>query len=333
MKERKLRTKAHILTGDISPEFAQSVADHLNLPLEHAKVTHFANTEVKAEVEQDVRGDRVFVIQSHKAPVNESLMQQMAIINAAKRAAASEVIAVVPYRGYSRADRPDNSHESYMGPIALRMLAMVGASRILEVDPHAGQSAGFLPDFNTEYKSIPAHHAIHGYLEDGILDLSNLGSYSMTAPDSGRAKTLRKYADHYLGTEFAIVDKQRTGTNKVETHRVIGKVAGQHCILIDDMIDTGGTILQGAKVLRDAGATEVTLIATHGILSDPAVENLIRAKESGVIARVAVTDTLRLPAHAPEGLIDTISVAPLVAEAIGGIFNDKSVSNMPVFRD
>lgn len=333
MKERKLRTKAHIVTGDISPEFAQSVADHLGLPLEHAKVTHFANTEVKAEVESAVRGDRVFVIQSHHAPVNESLIQQMAIINAAKRASASEVTAVTPYRGYSRADRPDGPHESYMGPLALRMLVMAGADRILEVDPHAGQSAGFLPDFQTEYTSIPAHHAIYQYLENGILDLSQLGNYTMTAPDSGRAKTLRKYADHYMGTEFAIVDKQRTGTNEVETHRVIGKVAGQHCILIDDMIDTGGTILKGAEVLRQRGASEVTIIATHGILSDPAIDRLSRAKERGIIARVAVTDTLRLRDGIPEGLIDTISVAPLVAEAIGGIFNDTSVSGLPVFRD
>lgn len=330
MKERKISAKARIITGEYDPAFAERVAEHLDLPLEQGLVTHFANTELKAEVPA-VRGNHVFVIQSHGAPVNQRLMEHVALINAAKRASAGNITAVVPYRGYGRADRPDNSHESYMGPIAMRMLVMAGADRIVEIDPHSGQSAGFLPDFNVEYTTVPAYPAIDEYLRSTIYPAGDNENYIMVAPDSGRAKTNRHYAErHKMGR--AIVDKLRTGANQVELSDVVGNVEGLHCIMIDDMFDTAGTIIQGAEALRDRGASDVSIIATHGVLSGPAIERILSAKERGVIGHIAVTDTLKLPEHTPNGLIDIISVAPLLADALGNIFNDRSVSGMKAFH-
>lgn len=324
MRERKLRSSAHIFTGSYDPGFANKVAASVDLSVEDVDITRFANSEIKAEV-PTVRGDHVFVIQSHGAPVNEALMEQAAIINAARRASARDVTAVVPYRGYGRADRPDNSHESYMGPLAIRILEAAGANRIIEVDPHAGQSAGFLQDVATEYTPIPSYPAIQEYIAENFIAGKD-DKVCIVSPDSGRAKLNRRYAE-YFNRPRAIVDKIRTGANKAEVMEVVGRVANMRCIMIDDMIDTAGTIIEGATALKKLGAEDVSIIATHGIFSGPAIERLTRAKEAGIIGTIAVTDTLKLPVNTPNGLIDTISVAPLVGAAIRNVFYDQSVSN------
>lgn len=323
MKERKIRSQPHILSTSYDPEFARRVAASVELQLEDVDLTRFANTEVKAEV-PIVRGDHVFVIGSHGAPVNESIMEQVAIINAARRASARDVTAVVSYRGYGRADRPDNSHESYMGPLVMRLLESAGANRILEVDPHSGQAAGFLRDERNEYTAIPSYPAVQDYIGNNFI-MPEGDNICIVSPDSGRAKLNRRYAE-YFDRPRAVVDKIRTGANKAEVMEVVGKVAGMRCIMIDDMIDTGGTIIEGARALMNLGAEDVTIIATHGIFSGPAIERMIAAKEAGIIGTIAVTDTLRLPQDTPEGLIDIIPVAPLVGTAIRNIFEEKSVS-------
>lgn len=326
MRERKLRSKAQILSGSYNPEFAGHVAEHVGLSLGDVKLTRFANTEIKAEV-PTVRGDHVFVIQSHGAPVNETLMEQVAIVNAARRASARDVTAVMPYRGYGRADRPDNSHESYMGPIAMRLLEAAGANRIIEVDPHAGQSAGFLQSVTTEYTAIPSYPAIQEYIQQEILDPYGDNNVVVVSPDSGRAKLNRRYANHF-NLPRAIVDKIRTGANTAEASEIVGVVEDKRCVVIDDMVDTAGTLVQGARALMDHGAREVNFLATHGVLSHPAIERLARARNEGVLARIAVTDTLRLPADTPAGLIDVITVAPLVGDAMQKVFHEESVSGM-----
>lgn len=324
MRERNLRSKAHVLSGSYDPAFADRVAHAIKLKVEPVELTHFANTELKAEV-PIVRGDHVFVIQSHGAPVNERIMEQVAIVNAARNASARDVTAVIPYRGYGRADRPDTPHESYMGPIVIRMLEMAGANRIIEVDPHSGQSAGFKKEPATEYTSIPSLPAIQEYIASRFLAQGE-DAVCIVAPDAGRAKLNRRYADN-LDLPLAMVDKRRTGTNTAEVMDVVGDVSGKHCLMIDDMIDTGGTIVEGAHALKRLGASKVTILATHGIFSGPAVERLVAAKASGIVANIAVTDTLRQPEGTPEGLIDTISVAHLVGTAISKVFREKSVSS------
>lgn len=322
MTERSPRVR--ILSGTYHPEFAEAVANQLDLEVDPVTITRFANTEMKAEV-PIVRGDHVFVIQSHGAPVSETIMEQRHIINAARRASAHDVTAVVPYRGYGRADRPDNSHESYMGPLVMRDLISAGANRILEVDPHAGQSAGFLPDFSSEYTPIPSSPVIREYIQHTLMAEGDPDDIVIVSPDSGRAKLNRRYAEHFKKPR-AIVDKLRTGANQTEAMEFIGNVAGKRCIMIDDMIDTAGTIVAGAELLMKNDAREVTLIATHGLLSGPAIERLRTAKVNRVVSRIAVTDTLRLPHDTPEGLIEVVSVAPLVGQAIHHIHNGKSVS-------
>ncbi|PID33394.1 ribose-phosphate pyrophosphokinase [Candidatus Saccharibacteria bacterium] len=326
MKARELRTQPEILAGSYSQDFADQVAHHLGLKLGKVAMTQFANTEIKAEV-PSVRGNDVFVIQSHGAPVNEAIMEQAAIINAARRASARDITAVMPYRGYGRADKPDNSHESYMGPLTMRLFESAGANRIIEVDPHAGQSAGFLRSTSTEYTAIPSSPAIQEHIQKTILDPFGDEDVVIVSPDSGRAKLNRLYAQHF-NLPRAIVDKVRTGTNQAEVSEVVGKVKDLRCIVIDDMVDTAGTLVQGAEALMDLGAKEVNFVATHGVLSDPAIERLTAAKRDGILASIAVTNTLNLPPETPDGLIDTISVAPLVGDAIRKVFQDESVSAM-----
>lgn len=332
MKKRNNEPSVRIFSGEYDPSLAQNVADSLRLPFDNAKITRFSNGEVKAEVPDRrdekvaaVRGDNVFIIQSHGSPdVDANIMEHLALVNAARRASAADVTAIMPYRGYSRADRPDNSHESFMGPLVMRAFAAAGANRIIEIDPHSGQAAGFLPDFNIEYTAIPAHLVIDDYVR-ALYDDNTRDDFIMVSPDSGRSKMNRRYADrHKMGR--AIVDKIRTGANEVETGTVVGNVDNKHCIMIDDMIDTGGTILQGARTLRSLGASGVSIIATHGVLSGRAIDNIIKAKEEGAIERIAVTDTLRLPHDTPEGLIDVISVVPLIRKAIKRVHNGESVS-------
>jgi len=325
MIERTLSSRAHILSGSYDPAFARRVADLIGLPLEEVIITRFANSEIKAEVPA-VRGDHVFVIQSHGAPVSETILEQVAIINAARRASARDITAIVPYRGYGRADRPDNSHESYMGPLVMRILEAAGANRIIEIDPHSGQSAGFLRDTSTEYTSIPSYPAIEEYITTHLIK-GDKDNVCIVSPDSGRAKLNRRYAE-YLSRPRAIVDKIRTGANQSEVMTVIGDVTHMHCIMIDDMIDTAGTIIEGAEALKARGARDITVIATHGIFSGPAVKRLTKAKQDGVLSHIVISDTLRLPSNTPKDLVEIITVTPLVAQAINNIFHDQSVSDI-----
>lgn len=325
MKERIHSSKSRILTGSYDLEFARKIAQELDLPLEVPDITRFANSEVRAEVPA-VRGDHVFVVQSHCAPVNESLMEQIAVISAANNASADKITAVVPYRSYGRADRPDNSHQSFMGPLAMRFLEQAGADSIIEVDPHAGQSAGFFSDVKTEYTPIPSYPAIQKYIAERFITGDD-DKVCIVSPDSGRAKLNRRYAE-YFDRPRAVVDKIRTGANEAEVMEVIGKVAHMNCIMIDDMIDTGGTIIEGAAALKDLGAESITVVATHGLFSGPAIERFIKAKADGTISNLIVTDTLRLPDDTPEGLVEVISVASLVGDAIRRVFHGQSVSDM-----
>ena len=330
MNERIHTSNAHILSGRYDPEFARKVAESADLPFEMAQITQFSNGEVKAEVPTAVRDDYVFVIQSHGSSkhvsINDTIAEHIAMISAANNASAAKVIAVNPYKGYGRADRPDGPHESFMGPLIMRALEEAGMNAMIEIDPHAGQSAGFFKNNETSYIPIPSSPVIQQYITDRFITGED-DKLCIVSPDAGRAKLNRRYADHF-DRPLVIVDKNRTGANQTKVMRVIGSVAGLHCVMIDDMIDTGGTIIEGAQALKDQGAESVTVVATHGLFSGPAIERFVAAKESGVISNITVTDTLRLPKDTPEGLIEVISVASLVGDAIRRVFHGQSVSDM-----
>ena len=330
MKERIRSSQARILSGRYDPDFARKVAQSVDLPLEMAKITQFSNGEIKAEVPSAVRDDYVFIIQSHgfskHASVNDTIAEHVAMVSAANNASAGRIIAVTPYRGYGRADRPDNSHESFMGPVPMRTLESVGMKEMIEIDPHAGQSAGFFKDNKTLYDVIPSSPVIQKYITDHFMASAD-DKLCIVSPDAGRAKLNRRYADHF-DRPLVIVDKNRTGANETKVMRVVGSVAGLSCVMIDDMIDTGGTIIEGARALKELGAENVTVIATHGLFSGPAIERFMKAKEEGIVGNIVVTDTLRLPEDTPEGLIEVISVASLVGDAIRRVFHGESVSGM-----
>lgn len=320
MKKRKISTKPVILTGSYNPEFAHSVGDYLNMEVSEVEITRFANTEIKTRHLESVRDSDVFIIQSHGAPVNDMLMEHLALVNAAHHGSAREITAVMPYRAYGRADRIALPHESFMGKAVIDFFSTAGANRIVEVDPHSGQSMGF---FDGLYDAVPAAPAIRGYMAQRMEDINE--DVVIVSPDAGRAKLNRHYAE-YFDLSRAVVDKVRTGKNKAEVASVIGDVAGKACFMIDDMIDTGGTIVGAAAALRDLGATEVNVLATHGIFSGNAPERFEAAIKNGTIKSLAVTDTLKLPEGFDPKLVDTISIAHLVGEALRKIYNGESVS-------
>jgi ribose-phosphate pyrophosphokinase len=311
------------LFGRSHPQLAQDIAAHLGVELSEANLVDFANGEIRPRFEESVRGADVFVIQSHcRTPgrsVNDSLMEHWLMIDAAKRASAKRITAVCPYYGYSRQDRKSKGRE----PISARMVsdffATSGADRIMSIDLHSGQIQGF---FDGPVDHLTAVPVLTSYLRQHA---SN--DFVMVAPDTGRTKVAEQAARHLSGNvDVASVYKRRPkdAVNQVQALDVMGHVKGKMCVLIDDMIDTAGTICAAADILIEKGATEVWAMATHAVLSDPAVDRL----KNSQITRVVVTDTLPLPSEKQIDKIEVCSVAPMFADAIDAVFEDGSVSQI-----
>jgi ribose-phosphate pyrophosphokinase len=256
-------------------------------------------------------------VQTHCHPVNEALMEQLIMIDTAKRASAKRITAVCPYYGYSRQDRKAEGREPITAKLVANMLVAAGASRMVSVDLHSGQIQGF---FDKPVDHLTAMPVLLDYLKrEGGDDLV------IVSPDAGRVKVAERYAQH-LGADLAFVHKTRPkGTlSTVEAKGVIGEVDGRRCVLIDDMIDTAGTIVAAAEILKAKGATEVWGMATHGLLSDPAVDRL----KNSEFERVVITDTVPLPPEKAIDKIEVLSVAKIIADAIDAVFEDTSVSEI-----
>jgi ribose-phosphate pyrophosphokinase len=282
-----------------------------------ANLKTFPNGEIKCQLGESVRGSDVFIIQTHCHPVNEALMEQLIMIDTAKRASAKRITAVVPYYGYSRQDRKAEGREPITAKLVANMLTAAGASRVVSVDLHSGQIQGF---FDKPVDHLTAMPVLLDYLRrEGGDDLV------IVAPDAGRVKVAERFSQH-LGADLAFVHKMRPkGTvSKVEAKGVIGEVAGRRCVIIDDMIDTAGTIVAAAEILKDKGATEVWGMATHGLLSDPAVDRL----KNSQFERIVITDTVPLPPEKAIDKIEVLSVAKIIADAIDAVFEDTSVSEI-----
>ena len=317
---RKLR----ILTGRTHPALAVDVAEALGVELGDPKLVDFANGELRPRFADSVRGNDVFVMQSHgRSPgrsVNDSLMEQWIMIDAAKRASAKRITAVCPYYGYSRQDRKSKERE----PITARMVSdffkTAGADRIMSIDLHSGQSQGF---FDGPVDHLTAVPLLTTYLREHAPS----GDFVMVAPDTGRTKVAEQAARHAgADVDVAAVYKRRPKdvVNQVQALDVMGDVDGRMCVLIDDMIDTAGTICAAAEILLAKGATEVWAMCTHAVLSDPATDRL----KNSPIARVVVTDTLPLPAEKQIDKIEVVSIAKVVADCIDAVFSDRSVSQI-----
>jgi ribose-phosphate pyrophosphokinase len=308
-----------LFAGRGHEELAAQVADELDTELCPTSLYDFANGEIFVRFEQSVRGCDAFVIQTHTEPVNKWIMEQLIMVDALKRASAKRITVVTPFYGYARQDKKHKGRE----PISARLMAdlfkTAGADRLMAVDLHTSQIQGF---FDGPVDHLFALEPLAHYIAGRVPDRSRL---TVVSPDAGRVRVAERWTDR-LGSPLAIIHKRRDPNvpNQVRVLEVVGDVEGQTCVLVDDMIDTGGTIVKAAETLFENGAAEVVVAATHGIFSGPAVDRLKNSR----ITEVVVTDTLPI---APEKQFDKLSVlpiAPLLARAIREVFDDGSVTSL-----
>jgi ribose-phosphate pyrophosphokinase len=304
-----------VFAGRGSEELGARIADKLGIGLGRAELKTFSNGEVYCRYLESIRGADVFIVQSTHKPVNRNLMELLLMIDAAKGASAHRIIAVMPWFGYSRQDKKSLPREPISARLVARMVETAGADRVLTMHLHAGQVQGFF--------QVPVDHLIaRPMLTQYFLDKLVPEEYVAVSPDAGRAKLAEKVAGE-VGVKPAFITKSRPEHNVAEAGYVVGDVAGKAAILVDDMIDTAGTLVEAARVLRDAGAARVFATATHGLFSGPAFERLAGPE----IEEIVVTDTVPL---APGGLdkIRVLSVADILARSIRSIFTDGSVSEL-----
>ena len=307
-----------LVSGTSNPHLSKKISEFLDVPLVNPQLRRFANGEVYCEIEKNVRGADVFVIQSTSAPVNEHLMELLIIVDALKRASANSITAVVPHYGYSRQDRKSAPRTPITAKLVADMMTVAGASRVVTMDLHAGQIQGF---FNIPFDNIFASPVLLDYIQKNLAR-ENLITVS---PDAGGVERVRHFAKK-LNTELALIDKRRTGPNVAEAMNVIGDVADKDCIIIDDMIDTAGTLVQAAKALKKYGARKIYAVATHPVFSDPAIA---RISECADLEQVIVTDTIPLSAEGKKvEKIKVVSTADILAKAIHRTFNHDSVSSL-----
>ena len=302
-----------VFTGNANPEIAREICGHLNIPLGEAEVKQFSDGEISVEIRENVRGADVFVIQPTCTPVNDHLMELLIMIDALRRASARRITAVMPYYGYARQDRKVRPRVPITAKAVAEMLMVVGTRRVLCMDLHAGQIQGF---FNIPVDHLFAAPVMLQYIREQFTDVV------MVSPDAGGVERARACAKR-LDCELAIVDKRRDKANECEAVRVIGNVEGKTAILLDDIVDTAGTLCGGADILLEAGAKEVHACCTHAVLSGPAIE---RINKSGMKSLV-VTNTIPLGDKAKRtDKITVLSVGDLLGEAIGRIHSEDSVS-------
>jgi ribose-phosphate pyrophosphokinase len=314
------RRRLVLVSGRSHPVLAQQIAGHLGVELSEANLREFANGEIHCRYDSSVRGCDVFIVQTHCGPVNDSIMEQLIMIDAAKRASAKRITAVSPYYGYSRQDRKSTGREPITSKLVADMLSAAGADRVVSVDLHSGPIQGF---FDVPFDHLTATPVLETYLRERVADCSS--EIVVVAPDAGRVKVAERYSQH-LGTDLAFVHKTRPRgtTNQVEARHIIGDVAQRRCVIIDDMIDTAGTVTAAAELLAEAGASDIWAMATHGVLSDPAADRL----KASPISRVVVTDTLPVPEDRVFDKLEVLSVAKVIADAIDAVFEDTSVSEI-----
>jgi ribose-phosphate pyrophosphokinase len=306
-----------IFTGNANPALAERIAAELQVKLGCLTVRRFSDGELQVKIEESARGLDVFLIQPTCPPVNDSLMELLIMIDAFRRASARRITVVLPYYGYARQDKKTKPREPVTARLIANLITNAGASRVLCVDLHAGQIQGFF--------DIPVDHLYAGPLIAEELKGRGLhdGGTVVVSPDVGGVARARALAEH-LGTPIAIIAKRRPEANKVEIMEIIGEVQGKVCVMIDDMIDTGGSIVQGAKALVERGAKEVHACCTHGVLSGEAIARV----ESSDLSSVLITDTIPLPPDKKHDKIRVLSVAGLLADAIRRIHDDDSVSEL-----
>jgi ribose-phosphate pyrophosphokinase len=305
-----------LFSGEGHPDLADRIADRLDIELGGVELRQFSGGEVYARYLDSVRGSDVFIVQSLGQPVNRNLMQLLVMIDAAKRASAKRITAVIPWYAYSRQDRKTKPREPITARLVANMIEVAGAERVMTMDLHVGQIEGF---FSFPVDHLTAMHTFVDYfVEEGF---RNADDAVVVAPDTGEVKVAKRLADH-LGLPWAIVNKMRREVQQSEVTHVIGDVRNKRVIMIDDLIDTAGTLCNAAEKLLEEGATEVYAAATHAVFSGPAYERI----EASPLKEVVVTDSLPLKEDEPRSKIRTLTIAPILASTIRNVFTDDSVS-------
>src|SRR5579884_906568 len=304
--------KLSVFTGNANPVLAAAICRHLGIELGKAEVFQFSNENIFVKINENVRGNDVFVIQPFSSPVNRSIMELLIMIDALKRASAQRITAVIPYYAYGRTDKKDQPRV----PITARLLAdcitVAGANRVLTMDLHAGQIQGF---FSIPVDELTAQNILARYIAG-----KKLTDFTVVATDTGFAKKARNFAER-LNAPLAIVEKRRLGNDgQMESLGLIGNVAGRHAVIVDDEIDTAGSLLQAARLVKEQGARDVYACAVHGVLSGPAIERL-RTSE---LCEVIVSDTVRIPEEKRLSKLTVLSTAELFAGAIARIHESRS---------
>ncbi|NES19200.1 MAG: ribose-phosphate pyrophosphokinase [Symploca sp. SIO3E6] len=311
-----IKNRLRLLSGSANVTLAREIANYLNLDLQPIVCKRFADGEIYIQIEDSIRGCDVYLIQPTCQMVNDHLMELMIMIDACRRASARQITAVIPYYGYGRADRLVVVRESITAKLVANLISQAGADRILAMDLHSAQIQG--------YFDIPIDHIYGSPVLLDYIGSKQLSDVVVVSPDIGGVKRARSFAKRLNDAPLAIVDKRRQAHNVAQVMNVIGNVAGKTAVLVDDMIDTGGTLSEAAKTLREEGARQVYACATHAVLSPPAVERL----SSGIFEEVIVTNTIPVPETRQFKQLTVLSVASLLGEAIWRIHEDSSVSSM-----
>ncbi len=306
-----------IFSGQANPQLAKAIAAYLELPVARSRISRFSDGEIFTEIQENVRGVDVYVVQPTCAPVNDNLMELLVMVDALKRASAGSITAVIPYYGYARQDRKVAPRTPITAKLTADLISAAGVDRVVSMDLHAGQIQGF---FNTPFDHLYAMPVFLDYL------IPRLGEELpvLVSPDAGGVERTRAYAKR-LGAEIAIIDKRREKANVSEVMNIIGEVKDRRCIILDDMIDTAGTLTQAAAALEERGALDIVAMATHGVLSGPAVERI----RASCLSKVIISDTIPLgEAGRACEKFEVLSVARLLGEAIKRIHNSDSVSSL-----
>ncbi len=306
-----------LITCNANKPLAEAIADHLDCPLSDAEIKNFADDEIFVRINENVRGEDVFLIQSTSKPANDNLMELLICIDALTRASARRITAVIPYFGYARQDRKTDGRTPISAKLVANLISTAGADRVLTMDLHAGQIQGFFDVPTDNLVAMPV-------IENDIRSKHAADNLMVVSPDVGGVVRARGLANR-LGVDLAIVDKRRPEAGKSEVMNIIGAVDGRHCILVDDICDSGGTLVNAAAALKDQGATGVTAYVTHGVLSKDAVKRV----EKSVMDEIVICDTIKpTEEDFKSKSLRVLSVAPLLGEAIRRIANNESVSKL-----
>ena len=308
--------RIRVFSGNANIALATKICQHLGVSLGKANVTTFSDGETRVEINENVRGMDVFIIQSTCPPVNITCMELLIMIDALKRASADRITAVIPYYGYGRQDRKVAPRAPITAKLLADLITAAGANRVLSMDLHAGQIQGF---FNIPVDNLFATPVLFDYMKKNYID-----GTVVVSPDTGGVERARAFGKR-LGASLAIIDKRREGPNEAEVMNIIGNVQGKRIIILDDMIDTAGTVVQAARAMKEAGALEVSICCTHPVLSGPALERI----EDSEIKEVIVTDTIPLSDQAKNcKKIKVLSVSGILGEAVRRIYYNDSVSSL-----